>query len=242
VPLTRGSTRRRVFLLARSDNPSACVSIVERVPHELPNEVVVAVAIDGAPVPGAWVRLDLLMQRKNDYRLLFGPTNSKGALAVTRAEIERSVRHEQLTGLMDFMGLGDWIGEIVVTPLNREAVERAREGHRVWAQAMPELYAPDFLDQMDQLTQRLAANHGRDLDITAMKAAVLRLTPMVIGLWSGTIGAPELGLDQAPTPPRTANHPTQASEQPEDEQHSDCREHRLHERSCPSHRPGPRSA
>jgi hypothetical protein len=39
-----------------------------RVPHGLPDEVVVAVAIDGAPVPGAWVRLDLLMQRKNDYR------------------------------------------------------------------------------------------------------------------------------------------------------------------------------
>jgi hypothetical protein len=99
----------------------------------------VSVALGGEPLAGAWVDLRLLMRRKNDYRLPFGPTDAYGARSVTRAAIER-MSIEQRTGLMDYMALGDSTGEIVITAFNLDAVRRDEEGHRVWATALPEVY------------------------------------------------------------------------------------------------------
>ena len=135
--------------------------------HELPEQLDLAVTLDGEPFEGAWVHLRMPMERKNDYHLMVGPTDAEGALKVTRHEVKQQVRIVQSTGLMDYMGLGMWTGELVLRPFDPNAIRRAEAGERIWGAAVPDAYPWDFVVQMRSLAQRLGDRPNAVLEISA---------------------------------------------------------------------------
>ncbi len=135
------------------------------------------VTLGGEPLEGAWVDVRLPMTRKNDYNLMFGPTDRTGTLAISRADLANHVHVVQLSGLMDYMGLSMWTGELMLTPFNGKAIRQAEDGHRVWARALPEAYPSDFLAQMASLARRLEQQPDSLLEVSgSVRGGTARLT------------------------------------------------------------------
>jgi hypothetical protein len=72
------------------------------------------------------------MRHKNDFGVIAGPTDASGAVLVTRTEIERWADLDRNAFPMDYTGLGDFTGEVLVRPLNRQAIEAALHAHELF--------------------------------------------------------------------------------------------------------------
>jgi hypothetical protein len=134
---------------------------------ELPDHLDIFVRLDGQPLAGAWVELRLPMERKRDYALMAGPTQTTGMLAITREELENQVSVIQLSAFKDYSSLGVWRGELVISPFDAEAIRRAQERARVWDKGLLQAYPADFLTQLDALGRVLATAPGRVLEVSA---------------------------------------------------------------------------
>jgi hypothetical protein len=134
---------------------------------ELPDHLDVSVTLGGAPLDGAWVELHLPMERKHDYVLLVGPGNAAGALTLSRADLENQISVIQLSAFMDYSSLGVWRGELILTPFDTSAIQRARERQAAWPPALLAAYPTDFDAQMTALAQRVAGQPGLSLEVSA---------------------------------------------------------------------------
>ncbi|WP_242395822.1 hypothetical protein [Anaeromyxobacter oryzisoli] len=103
-----------------------------------PNEIVVVVKRNGIPVPGMFVLCTLRSTRKNDFKLVFGPTDSAGRLRVSREDLLREGGNEKRLFPMDYGDVeADFSGELKVTPMNREALSRALTAYSMFNNVSP---------------------------------------------------------------------------------------------------------
>jgi hypothetical protein len=109
---------------------------------------------DGAPTRGMFVTVRLKMSRKNDFSVLAGPTDEHGAAVLTREEIDRSVEWDRNTFVMDYTGLGDSTGEIVISPLSRKELHRAMDAYKLFRSANPP-YPPRYPQRLQEALQTL---------------------------------------------------------------------------------------
>ncbi len=106
------------------------------------------------------------MRAKNTYRLFFGPADDSGRIVIDRAAFEREIAATLETGLMDYAPLTAWTGDLVVSALNAEDVDRALGGYATWG-SVKHLYPPDFRVLMKTLRERLTADPSAYLTVTA---------------------------------------------------------------------------
>jgi hypothetical protein len=134
---------------------------------DLPDHLDVLVTLGGAPLEGAWVELRLPMDRKQDYVLLFGPTDHVGSLAISHADLETQIEYVQLSGFMDYASLGVWRGNLVLRAFDADAVRRGEDRYRRWDGELRRAYPADFLAQMESLARGLADQPGLALEVSA---------------------------------------------------------------------------
>jgi hypothetical protein len=128
---------------------------------EVPAQVSIRCTADGEPLAWAFVTVQLPMWSKNQYALVFGPSDGNGVIRVSGDELAAQARAEQDAFPMDYATFpADWSGAIGVEVLDQAGVQRLREAMRVWGEGF---YPPEFGRTLNAYEQRLRALEGRHL-------------------------------------------------------------------------------
>lgn len=114
----------------------------------------VRVLVNGELAPGMFIITRIMTSRKNDFGLGFGPTDVQGQLAITRDDLLREAEKDKRFFIMDYGDPeADFSGELVVSPLNSDALERAVEAYHLYKEVWP--YPPSYLEQIQQAQRML---------------------------------------------------------------------------------------
>ena len=117
---------------------------------------------DGEILPGAFVTVRVPMWSKNQYMLVFGPSDAEGFIRVSGDELAAQAQAVQAAFPMDYMTFpGDWTGGLGVEVLDAAGVQGLREAIGLWGE---HFYPPNFADTLDGYEQRLRALDGRRLE------------------------------------------------------------------------------
>lgn len=99
----------------------------------IPERVEITVAVGGRPTMGMFVMLKFGAARKNSYNLLFGPSDERGKIEVSRDQILHEAKKTANLFLMDYGGIEiEWTGALGVTPMNRQALAGALAAHKLF--------------------------------------------------------------------------------------------------------------
>jgi len=130
----------------------------------LPERLEVRVLVDGTPTVGMFVCVTIRMTRKNDFGLGFGPTNEEGELMISREDLLREAEKERRLFIMDYTHPeDDFAGEVVVTPLNREALAQAITAYDTYQQVTP--YPPRYAEQVQEARMLLDELKPKSLSV-----------------------------------------------------------------------------
>jgi len=101
------------------------------------------------------------MWNKNQYILVFGPSDDDGMIRVSGEELTRRARAEQAMFPMDYVSFPEeWSGGVGADVLTLEGVERLRDAMRTWG---PDLYPAQLGRDLDDYEARIREVHGADL-------------------------------------------------------------------------------
>ena len=137
----------------------------------LPSRIVVRVTANGHAVGGMFICIKLKMSVRNDFDLVFGPTDDEGGIIVTRENLLSEADKDRSFFLMDYGDPEqDFTGEIIVTALNRESLERALTAYEMFSKVWkyPVGYLEDLhkahtkLDEMHTATLSLNVQHDEE--------------------------------------------------------------------------------
>ena len=110
-------------------------------------------------LPGAYVAIRLPMWKKNQYVLVFGPSEADGNVRISHDELVARAREEQDAFPMDYASFpSEWTGGLGAQVLDREGVQRLREAIELWGERF---YPPEFARTLDDYEQRLRELEGR---------------------------------------------------------------------------------
>lgn len=100
-------------------------------------------AVGGRRKMGMFVMLKFVAARKNSYNLLFGPSDERGKIEVSRDQILYEAQKTANLFLMDYGGIEiEWTGILGVTPMNRQALAGALAAYKLFKSSYE--YAPGY--------------------------------------------------------------------------------------------------
>ncbi len=103
-------------------------------PVRIPARMKVAIAAGDRKMPGMFAMLTFVMARKNSFDFLFGPSNEAGEIEITRDQVLAEARKSMELFVMDYANIESyWTGRLRVTPMNRDAVQRALSAYRLFS-------------------------------------------------------------------------------------------------------------
>ncbi len=114
-----------------------------------PREIRLAARIDGQPLAGGWLEIEIPMSRKNSYTIPLGPADDRGKLAVSGPRLRALVQLVNDLFPMDYSGIDGWTGELRVIPVNQAAIRRLRRAQDLWQDT--DFYPDDFEQQLTEL-------------------------------------------------------------------------------------------
>jgi hypothetical protein len=125
----------------------------------LPERITIICRANNSLVSGVLAMLTLKAGHKNDFHILSGPTFN-GITEVTRKRIVEEVTKETELFPMDYAGLGDFTGEIVVTLMDGERLAAALRAYDLYHEHIP--YPPGYRDRLlraRRVVQSLGTKH-----------------------------------------------------------------------------------
>jgi hypothetical protein len=122
----------------------------------IPDQILLTVLADEEPVQGLIVRSELVMDLKNNYTCLHGPSDPDGSMRITANDINTGIKLSLQIGLMDHARIEHFSGVTNITPLNRDDICRALRGYETWSRHcnFPAGYA-EMLRAVQQTLQEL---------------------------------------------------------------------------------------
>jgi hypothetical protein len=134
-----------------------------------PSRTVIACTVDDDPLSGAYVIVTLPMWEKNQYHLLFGPSNEHGLIHVTGDELQSMAEREANAFPMDYAGFPDgWTGGMGVEVVDASGLERLRSGVRTWGSGS---FRPEYPQLLDAYADRLDELGSRRLSAEVARSA-----------------------------------------------------------------------
>jgi hypothetical protein len=131
----------------------------------VPQKMVITIKIGGQQTAGMLVMLKFLTVRKNPYNLVFGPSDEKGRVVVTREQVIAEARKSMELFLMDYGEIeAEWTGKLQVTPMNRESIGRALSALRLFRRVHE--YLPAYEESLGAADALLAQKGEADLTAT----------------------------------------------------------------------------
>jgi hypothetical protein len=128
----------------------------------IPEALRITIKVSGQPAPHMMAMLKFVTARKNPYCLVFGPSDRSGLISLTREQIISEAQKEERLFIMDYAGLEKyWTGALHVTPMNHQAIARARDAHRQFSPVFP--YSENYKEALDAADAALALVPGEEL-------------------------------------------------------------------------------
>lgn len=129
---------------------------------KLPEQIEVTATVDSKPLEGVLILVTIVTTYKNDFHLLFGPTDDKGRLVITRDEMIREAQRERELFLMDY---GDpeinFAGELVISIFGREKLKNAITVYPDFKDVVE--FPPDHLNHLHRAQEILGNLAGKDI-------------------------------------------------------------------------------
>lgn len=130
----------------------------------LPERIKVTATTDSAPLADVLISISIVTTFKNDFILLFGPTDDHGELVITRADLIEGAGREQEMSPMDY---GDpethFAGDLVISIFGGEKVKRAIEVYPLFKDAVQ--FPRDYLNQLQHAQEILEGLAGREISL-----------------------------------------------------------------------------
>jgi hypothetical protein len=131
-----------------------------------PEKIRIATKINGREAPGMFAMLKFVMAKKNSYNLVFGPSDAKGQIEVTRDQILSEARKTKELFLMDYADIESfWTCKLLVTLMSREAIQRALSASRLFRRYE---YAPNYEEQLRAADNVLAQTPEAELSVSVL--------------------------------------------------------------------------
>lgn len=121
---------------------------------------------DGIEQEGLLVSLSLRMRRKNDFRMIFGPSDPSGQITVNSNEIESEVESAYTLFPMDYGDISEFKGEVVLAVLDCPQLESAIRAFDLFHKVSS--YPPDFRDKLVAAWKKLFHLRPKRLEIEAI--------------------------------------------------------------------------
>ncbi len=146
---------------------------------KLPERLDIRVLADGRPAAGMFVCVTIRTTR-NDFGLGFGPTSEDGGLQISREDLLREAEKERRLFIMDYgHPEDDFSGEVLVKPLNHEALQQAIAAYDTYHQVTP--YPARYAEQIQEARATLEESKSSELsaevkhttDICINKATII---------------------------------------------------------------------
>lgn len=135
-------------------------------PPPMPRQVRVTALLDDQPFQDAWLALNLNMSLKNDYGLLFGPTDAAGELVISDDDLQEQIQRQLDLFPMDYASpKSAWTGSMRIRVLNRSDVANLQMAYDTWKDL--DLYPEDLPSHLSRLDALLSANEGCRLSARA---------------------------------------------------------------------------
>lgn len=145
-----------------ANDESGAASALSSQPPVFPSEMAVTALLDDQPMGKAWLVVELEMDHKNDYGLLFGPTDASGKLVIKDMDLRQQAKKQLDLFPMDYVSPeGAWTGAMKIRVLNRTDVVNLQNAYETWKDAG--LYPADFPLHLSRLQAQLEANRDRRL-------------------------------------------------------------------------------
>jgi hypothetical protein len=133
----------------------------------IPDDIQVVISAGGQPLAQMLVALTFATSKKNSFHFAFGPSDAHGNIRVNRAQILAEAQKDREFFLMDYAELeGAWTGSLVVTPMNREAIGRARSAFQRFHPHYP--YREYYKENLDVADAALAQIPNMELTASVL--------------------------------------------------------------------------
>lgn len=131
---------------------------------KLPERIKVTATIGRGPLEGVLFQVSIVTTFKNDFHLLFGPTNDRGEFLITRADMIKEALRQQEMSIMDY---GDpeihFAGELVVSTFGRKKLKGAIEAYPIFKDTME--FPPEYLNQLQRALGILETLAGKEISL-----------------------------------------------------------------------------
>ena len=132
----------------------------------VPSRIKMTAYIQDRASAGMFAFLSFGMSRKNAHHFIFGPSNAEGQIEVTGQQILKESRKNQDLFIMDYAHLPSfWTGSITVSPMNREALQRALYACRLFRKFE---YPPNYEQDLLAAEAMLGRTPDAELSITVL--------------------------------------------------------------------------
>jgi hypothetical protein len=129
----------------------------------LPEKLTATCKADGEPVSGLLVDLTVKMRRKNDFHMVFGPSDGEGTITIHNLEILGQVETDQRLFEQDYADLHYFSGELLLEPMDQRSLESAYHAYEIYRAAVP--FPSDYPDKLREAWETLNKRHPERLDV-----------------------------------------------------------------------------
>ena len=129
---------------------------------KLPERIKVTATIDSRPLDGVLILVLIVTTFKNNFSLLFGPTNEHGELVITGADMIKEALRAQEMYIMDYRDPEvHFGGDLVISIFGRSQLKSAIENYAVFKDIME--YPPEYLNQLQRAHEILENLAGKKI-------------------------------------------------------------------------------
>jgi hypothetical protein len=130
----------------------------------IPDDIQVVISAGGRAVPQMLAMMKFVTSQKNSFNCVFGPSNDSGYIRATRLEIVAESQKDRDFFPMDYGEIEfAWTGTLIVTPMNREALSRARSAFHSF-RLYP--YRANYEESLDAADAALTAIPDAELTVS----------------------------------------------------------------------------
>ena len=135
----------------------------------VPESIEINIAAAGKPAAKMFATLKFECSVRSSYSFVFGPSDESGRIHITREQVLVEAKKCQDFFIMDYANIElGWTGTLVVTPMNRDAIEGALSAARLYRR-FP--YAENFMELLEMANAALGHSPLAELTATARSSS-----------------------------------------------------------------------